>query len=66
MRRGPEAQCGRVAFASKIGGLRAPLRPRHEIVADATGHHQISGNDPQLAAISRFAFDDVVGADRES
>jgi hypothetical protein len=54
------------AFASKVGGFARPLRRRHEIVAYATRHDHIPGDDPQLTARSRFAFDDIEGPNREA
>jgi hypothetical protein len=65
MLRGSGPRCAGVAFASNVGEFARPLRRRHEIVAYATRHDHIPGNDPQLTALSRFAFDDVVGPNRE-
>ena len=52
-------------LCEQVGGFARPLRRLHEIVAYATRHDHIPGNDPQLAALSTFAFDDVVGPNRE-
>jgi hypothetical protein len=65
MLRGSGPRRAGVAFVSKVGKFARPPRPRHEIVAYATRHDHIPGNDPQLAVLSRFAFDDVVGPNRE-
>jgi hypothetical protein len=54
------AQPGLAAWRRRAGGLAV-----HEVVAHTARHHQIARDDPQLATLRWFPFDDVAGADGE-